>query len=272
MRYLLIVVFSIFSYAGLIRVFAADLTGSPVSYIFYTLSAAALVADIWALRALWLLFKRHLKDFPVLYRLVTDFPFRKQVTFCAGFLISFLNAVFHLLAGLKARAAWQILLSLFFLVLCGAKSAILREHIGGSQSIREGRRLYRGVGMMILILCLPLAGILVMMELQGYSYDYRGYLIYGMAGIVFYNIILSSVNLFRYRKYHNPSLDALKNVDYVNALLSLQGLETALIARFGAGDGTFRFHIVGITGAVVFLITLALCIHMVSKTSGGTKS
>ena len=78
----------------------------------------------------------------MLHRLVTDFPFRKLVTFCAGFLISFLNAVFHLLAGLKARAAWQILLSLFFLVLCGAKSAILREHIGGSQSIREGRRLY----------------------------------------------------------------------------------------------------------------------------------
>ena len=46
MRYLLIGAFSIFSYAGLIHVFAAGMTGSPVSCIFYTLSAAALVAEI----------------------------------------------------------------------------------------------------------------------------------------------------------------------------------------------------------------------------------
>ena len=192
MRYLLIVVFSIFSYAGLIHVFAAGMTGSPVSYIFYTLSAAALVADVWALRNLYRLFRNHLKDFPVLYRLVTDFPFRKQITFSAGFLISFLNAVIHLLAGLKAVALWQILLGLFFLVLCGAKSVILGQHIRGTDADAEGRKLYRRVGVLILVLCIPLAAILVMMELQGYSYAYRGYLIYGMAAIVFYNVILST--------------------------------------------------------------------------------
>ena len=263
MRYLLIVVFSIFSYAGLIHVFAAGMTGSPVSYIFYTLSAAALVADIWALRDLYRLSRNHLKDFPVLYRLVTDFPFRKQITFSAGFLISFLNAVIHLLAGLKAGALWQILLGLFFLVLCGAKSVILGQHIRGTDAGAESRKLYRRVGVLVLILCVPLAAILVMMELQGYSYDYRGYLIYGMAAIVFYNVILSSINLFRYRKYHHPALDAVKNVDYVNALLSLQGLETAMIARFGAEAGAFRFHIVGITGAVIFLVTLAIGVYMV---------
>ena len=93
-----------------------------------------------------------------------------------------------------------------------------------------------------------------------------------MAAFVFYNVIFSSINLFRYRKYHHPALDAVKNVDYVNALLSLQGLETAMIARFGAEAGAFRFHIVGITGAVIFLIALAIGVYMVSKKTGGTGS
>ncbi len=262
--YLLILLFSLLSYAGLIFVFLKDLSGTAAGYVFYFLSALSLTADVWLSGRSVRRVKAFLYKIPFFSKLFTEFWFREKVWLNTGLAVSLFHVGIHLYAGMRSGAMWQMLLGLFFLILCIAKTGLLKN--AAKKDYRadpEGEiRIYKRTAVLILFLCMPLAGILVMMGAEGYSYQYNSFLIYGIAAVVFYNIISSSVNLFRYRKHKSPLLSAVKRLNFINSLLSLQGLETAMISAFGDGRGPFRQQMVGTTGAFVFVLTLASGIQM----------
>lgn len=64
------------------------------------------------------------------------------------------------------------------------------------------------------------------------GFTYLGYVIYLSALYTFYTMGMSIGNLVKYRKLGSPILSAAKILNFVSAMMSVLGLQTAKISRF----------------------------------------
>ena len=94
------------------------------------------------------------------------------------------------------------------------------------------------------------------------GYSYPGCVIYLSALYTFYTVIASAVHLVRFRRLGSPILSAAKVLNFVAALISVLGLQTAMIARFSAGDTGFRRIMNTLTGTAVWGTTILIAVYM----------
>ena len=101
---------------------------------------------------------------------------------------------------------------------------------------------------------------------NGYSYP-AGYVIYISAMYTFCTMIMSVINLVRYRKLGSPVLSAAKVLNFIAALMSILGLQTAMIAEFSVKDDSFRRIMNGITGAGIWVTVIVIAVYMLIRSS-----
>ena len=66
-----------------------------------------------------------------------------------------------------------------------------------------------------------------------------------------YKVIMAIINLVKYKKVKSPLLSSAKVVNLVAALMSVLGLQAAMIAAFSKNQETFRFTINAVTGGAM---------------------
>ena len=103
---------------------------------------------------------------------------------------------------------------------------------------------------------------IVLMVLTDSGYSYPGYVIYLSALYTFYTVILAIVNLVKFRKLGSPILSAAKVLSFVAALMSLLGLQTAMISQFSTGGESFRRMMNAITGGGVWFAVILTAVYM----------
>ena len=128
----------------------------------------------------------------------------------------------------------------------------VRRHKPSEDLASEYRR-SRFVGIMLLSMNLALVMIVERMVGHHESHDYPGALIYAMAAYAFYAVILSIVQVNRFRKQGSPVITAVKVVN---------------LARFGdPAAPLFRAKMIGITGFVICLLVVLLSMLMSIRAS-----
>ncbi len=120
---------------------------------------------------------------------------------------------------------------------------------------------------MLFILNIPMGGMIILMVRTNPGFTYPGYLIYLSALYTFYIMTLSIVNLVKFRKMDSPILSAAKVLNFVSAMMSVLGLQTAMIARFSSEGEEFRIMMNAITGGAVFFIVMVTVAVMVVQSS-----
>ena len=107
-----------------------------------------------------------------------------------------------------------------------------------------------------------MGGMIVLVVLTDSGYSYPGYVIYLSALYTFYTIILAIVNLVKFRKLGSPILSAAKVLSFVAALMSLLGLQTAMISQFSTEGEDFRRRMNAITGGGVWIAVILAAVTM----------
>ena len=120
---------------------------------------------------------------------------------------------------------------------------------------------------MLFILNIPMGGMIILMVRTNSGFTYPGYLIYLSALYTFYIMTLSIANLVKFRKMGSPILSAAKVLNFVSAMMSVLGLQTAMIARFSSEGEEFRKMMNAITGGAVFFIVMVTVAVMVVQSS-----
>lgn len=94
------------------------------------------------------------------------------------------------------------------------------------------------------------------------GYSYPGYIIYLSALYSFYSMTIAVFNLVKFQRIGNPILSAAKVLNFISAMMSILGLQTAMIAAFSADGSTFRRMMNAITGGFVWGIVIAIAVYM----------
>ena len=220
-------------FAALIYVLLKGKNTMP-AYMIYCMSAYCLT--IWIL-PLPRLFRRAKSN--MMHRLtgtvfggkyIGDLAFRGSVSIYQGMTVNFLYVVFRIFVGIRYASVWCITIAIYYLLLGIMRLSLILSC--RKRNMKSELRCYRRTAGLLFLLNIPMGGMITLMVLTDSGYSYPGYVIYLSALYTFYTIILAIANLVKFRKLGSPILSAAKVLNFVAALMSLPGLQTAMISQF----------------------------------------
>ena len=189
--------------------------------------------------------------------------FRGSVGLYAGMAANLLYAVFRALAGIRFASVWFIAIAIYYLLLGILRLSLILSY--RSRNMKSELRCYRRTAWLLFLLNIPMGGMIALMVLTDSGYSYPGYVIYLSALYTFYTMILAIVNLVRYRKLGSPILSAAKVLNLIAALMSLLGLQTAMISQFSPGEESFRRIMNAVTGGGVWCAVILIALTMLLR-------
>ena len=274
-----------FSFAALIFIFATKKEDSATAYPIFVLSAYSLIILIAALPLLAGRLKQVKAKFWNHSRLIkkisstnlgtkylNDHLFRSSISIYQGMVVNFAYMLFRFVTAIQYRSVWFFSMAVYYLVLC-----VMKAHLVFSYRCREQKgsiyeiRCYRRTAGMLFLLNIPMAGMIVLMIQTDSGFTYPGYLIYLSALYTFYMMILSIINLIKFRKMGSPIISAAKVLNFGSALMSVLGLQTAMISRFSFEGEAYRKMMNTITGTAVFTAVMVTVIVMLIRSSKSKK-
>lgn len=256
------VVFSV-----LIFVFVKGLTDSALAYGIYVLSAYCLTILIVAFPALMRSIKSCIRErmsnseFGKKY--LDDSAFRGSIGIYQGMILNFLYVVFRIFVGIRYASVWFITMAVYYLLLGGIRLFLIANY--RHRSCVKEIACYRKVAWLLFLLNIPMGGMILLMVLTDAGYSYPGYVIYLSALYTFYTMILSIVNIVKFRRLGSPILSAAKVLNFVAALMSLLGLQTAMISQFSTEGENFRRMMNAVTGGGVWIAVVLTAVYMLLR-------
>lgn len=275
----------ILSFSACFSILAAEnFLYSWIAYIIYVLSAYSLV--IWIVNfPKFIAFVKNCRSFiwnhsrligrirktKIGHRFFYDIRFRSSLSIYQGMAVSLIYVVFRIYAGITHTSLWFIAMAVYYMAL-----AIIRFLLGhydrkghaiknAQERLDYEMNCYQKTGIMMLFLNLAMGSMVVQMIWQNQGYRYPGLIIYFSAFYTFYTMTMSIINVIRFRKIGSPVLSASKIITLVSAMMSILGLQTAMIAEFGGDDERFRFQMNFATGAAVLCIVIIMSMYMILK-------
>lgn len=256
-------------FTALAYIFLTGQNNSVPAYPVYGMSAYCLITLILPTAKLIRRFKasvmRRLNRTAFYVKYVSDLAFRGSVSICASMLINFLYVAFRFAVGIRYKSTWFISMAVYYLVLGILRlSLVLSYHHRDRISQTD---CYRRTAWLLFLLNIPMGGMILLMVLTDSGYSYPGYIIYISAIYTFYTIAASIVNLVKYKRLGSPILSAARVLNLIAALMSVLGLQTAMISQFSEHNESFRRLMNTITGGGVWgaVILIAVCMLYKSK-------
>lgn len=201
-------------------------------------------------------------------RYFTDRKFRGKVALWRGVTVDGLYATFRLAIGLAYGSWWSVTLAGYHYVLGFLRTYLLfcyNRTADGEEDTAKNWRRYTLVGALLFALNLPMTGMTALMITQNSGFLYPGFTIYALAAYTFYSVIFSVVNLVREHRLNNPLFAAARVLNFVAALMSVFGLQTAMITMFSENGDGFRRAMNTVTGTAVLTSVIAFAVWMIRK-------
>lgn len=254
-------------FTALIYIFLTGQNNSTPAYVIYGMSAYCLTVLVLPLPRLIRNAKasvmRRINRAAFGGRYVNDLAFRGSVSIYQGMTVNFLYVLFRIVVGIRYTSMWFISMAVYYLVLAVLRLSLILNYRHKSKTVEL--RCYRWTAWLLFLLNLPMGGMILMMVLTNSGYSYPGYVIYLSAMYTFYTLVTSVINLVRFRRLGSPILSAAKVLNFIAALMSILGLQTAMIAQFSVESDSFRKTMNAITGGVIWLCVILTAVYMLRR-------
>lgn len=187
-----------------------------------------------------------------------------------GLAVNFFYAVLKAAEGIFCGSVWMISMAVYYLLL-GTVRLYLAHYrrisalLDGDDALRFQYKCYGRTGLFLLVVNIPMTGATKMMIDADPGIDYPGSLIYASALLTFYMMTTAIINMVKFKRIGDPILSASKTLNFVAAMVSMLGLQAALISRFSENSEDFRKLMSIITGTVIFGAVIIIAVFMALK-------
>lgn len=257
------------SFAALAAVFIRQCPENILVYLIYSLSAYSLTIWLAALPGVTKRAKsammgsklmRKAAASPIMGRYFKDLAFRGSISIYQGIAVNLFYVAFRIMAAIRYASVWFLSMAVYYLVLGGLRAYLIVCYRRRTPELE--RRCYHTTAWFLFLLNIPMGGMIVLMVRTDSGFSYPGYVIYLSALYTFYTMITSAINLIRFRRLGSPILSAAKVLHFVAAMMSILGLQTAMISRFSENGENYRRMMNAITGSFVYGIVILIAIYM----------
>lgn len=198
----------------------------------------------------------------------TDYDFKTVVTSFGALAITVIFALYNGFLGVYHASLWHGTICVYYIVL-----VILRGNIitAGKRASRKDvprsaqNKVYIASAGLLLFLniCLVIPVSLMVIRQKPVNLSFIPAI--AMAAYTTYKIIMASVNLKRRKRSANSLVRLLREISFIDALVSVLTLQNTLIMVNSSGDGREMLTLSAITSAAIMLGVLALSVAALIK-------
>lgn len=246
----------------------------PFAYCSFALSALGLTYVVCVFVIGFPIIKQKTVDFlqsrELSKKLIQNWGFRTVVTATISFGMSVFSSVTNAYLGIVTQSIWFGALAAYYIFLALMRSGLLLYHRNikdfEGEALKRAKK-YTQCGVMLLILNATLSSAIAQMIFDDRAFEYKDWLIYAFAAYAFYKIIMSVINAVKAQRQDDLTIQAIRQINMVDAAVSILALQTALLHTFNDGSVNIsQFNT--ITGCFVSAFSIALSIYMIVR---GTK-
>lgn len=204
-----------------------------------------------------------------------DYEYRTVVKTVLSSAATAAVGTFELLVALFAggNTTWLFTLAAYYYALAFARLAVLLSHRIGLRRGESGRARklrdagnYLFGGALLVLITLTYSGIIVLVTAGKFHYTYRGNFIYLMAFYAFWKMISAIVNVVRYKKYGDYTVQTMRNFNLADGIVSIVALQSAMLFAFSsAEEAVFAYTMNAAIGGVLGAVLLLLGAHMIIR-------
>ena len=267
---------SIVSAVGALLMLLVEYENNALAIVAYTLfgiAGTSLAYSVYLLIPLFPKMKNSIIEWmerrEFTHLLLRNFGFRTIVFSVGSFLMSVLFSAFNAYMGIANRSIWYGALATFYIALALIRGGVLTYHRSrmGKQDRRESdeylkAKVYRNSGIVTLILNLALSSAIAQMIFSGAHFSYMGWTVFAYAAYAFYKITMSIISFIKAHKQTDLTVRAIRNINLVDALVSILALQTALLTMFSEGDINISLFNT-LTGIAVSVLSVGIGIYMI---------
>ncbi len=266
------------SFAALVFIFAAKANRSIPAYLIYGMSAYSLTIWLAAIPGLTSRVKSAIMKNKLVREIAAakftgqylhDPAFRGSVSIYQGMTANFLYMIFRIIAGIRYASMWFISMAVYYLALGSLRAYLIVCYRRRAPKLEH--RCYRVTAWLLFLLNIPMGGMILLMVVTNSGYSYPGCIIYLSALYTFYALTMSVINLIKFRRLGSPILSAAKVLNFIAAMMSILGLQTAMIAQFSGNAEHFRRVMNTVTGSAVYTIVIAIAVYMLIRSKNSRK-
>lgn len=242
-----------------------------IAYILFGVAGVSLTYSIYLIIPLFPKMKSGIiawmEKHEFTHLLLRNFGFRTVIFAIGSFLMSLLFSGFNAYMGIKNHSIWYGALAAFYIALAFLRGGVLAYHksrIGKKTQNDEyvKAKVYRNSGIITLILNIALSSAIAQMIFYEAHFTYMGLTIFAYAAYAFYKITMSIIALIKAHKQTDLTVRAIRNINLVDALVSILALQTALLTMFSEGEVNISLFNT-FTGIVVSLLSVGIGIYMI---------
>lgn len=267
---------SIVSAVGALLMLLVEYENNALAIVAYTLfgiAGTSLAYSVYLLIPLFPKMKNGMIEWmekrEFTHLLLRNFGFRTVVFSVGSFLMSLLFSAFNAYMGIANRSIWYGALAAFYIALALIRGGVLTYHRSrmGKQDRRESdeylkAKVYRNSGIITLILNIALSSAIAQMIFSGAHFSYMGWTVFAYAAYAFYKITMSIISFIKAHKQTDLTVRAIRNINLVDALVSILALQTALLTMFSEGDINISLFNT-LTGIAVSVLSVGIGIYMI---------
>ena len=244
------------SFILLIFILTSQKSRTMPAYLIYCMSAYSLVIWLLAVPSLTKRIKsaiisngiiQKITATPIIGKYLNDLAFRGNINICQGMIVNYVYVIFRVITGIRYTSVWFISMAVYYLVLGALRTYLVYCYYHRNQEVEY--RCYRKTAWMLFLLNIPMGGMIVLMVRKNSGFTYPGYIIY---------------------------LSAAQILNFISAMMSILGLQTAMISRFSENGDNYRKTMNAITGGFVYCIVIFVAVFMLicsrkNKKEGGNR-
>lgn len=244
-----------------------------IAYILFGVAGVSLTYSVYLIIPLFPKMKSGIiawmEKYDFTHLLLRNFGFRTVIFAIGSFLMSLLFSGFNAYMGIANRSIWYGALAAFYIALAFLRGGVLIYHknkIGKkvrSQNDEYNKaKVYRNSGIITLILNIALSSAIAQMIFSDAHFTYMGWTVFAYAAYAFYKITTAIISFIRAHKQEDLTVRAIRNINLVDALVSILALQTALLTMFSEGDINISLFNT-LTGIAVSILSVGIGIYMI---------
>ena len=200
-------------------------------------------------------------------RIKNDYEFRTFVTSTLSFFVTALFAGYNIFLSFAYQTSWNIGIAIYYVILVGIRAYVLfsekkmyKLKLSEEQKETARKNLYFVQSILLLIIDLALITPISLMVLQKKNVDYSTIPAIILAAYTTYKIIAAIINYIKTRKQKHLSIKILKNINLIDALVSILSLQYVLIMTFGNGIEGEMLTLCAISTFTVWVLIIAISV------------
>ena len=194
-----------------------------------------------------------------------DYVFRTFIFSALSFFVTLVFTIYNTFLGVAYKSVWNIGIALYYALLLCIRAYIIfserkfyKNNLTDEQKDRKRKIIFFVQSILLLIIDFALIAPISLMVLQKRAIKFSQIPAIAMAGYTSFKIFVSTRNIFKTKFEMNLSIKMLRNINFIDALVSILSLQYTLIMTFGGGLDEDMFTLCAISSFCIYVLLFIL--------------